>query len=119
MEKHLFSNKDMFRAVLYSKLDFGSKTWRGLTKTSLDFVRSLLRRDPRHRPTAQEALQHDWFKDEMETSLAPLDYSIVQRLQRFGTYGKLKQAALKQVAKFVVQDPYLMKGTRVFYSFKF
>lgn len=46
--------------------------------------------------------------------MKPFDVSIVQRLQRFGTYGKLKQAALKKVASFVAQDPTLFKGTTFF-----
>eukprot|EP00210_Caulerpa_lentillifera_P006665 g6368.t1 len=112
MERHLYTNKDMFRSVLYSKLDFSSKTWSGLTKVSREFVKSLLRRDPRHRPTALEALEHKWFYDGLESNHVPLDSSIVQRLQRFGTYGKLKQAALKKVATYVIQDPYLMKDLK-------
>lgn len=31
----------------------------------------------------------------------PLGSSIVQRLQRFGTYGRLKRAALRAIARFV------------------
>ena len=47
------------------------------------------------------------------TPSAPLDASIVQRLQRFGTYGKLKQAALKKVAVYIARDPILFKGTLI------
>lgn len=34
----------------------------------------------------------------------PLSSSIVQRLQRFGTYGRLKQAALRKVAHNLAAD---------------
>ena len=63
MERHLFSNKDMFRAVLYAKIDFSCETWSELSVQSLDFVKHLLRRDPTHRYTAVEALEHDWLKE--------------------------------------------------------
>ena len=63
MERHLFSNKDMFRAVLYSKIDFGEATWASLSEAALDFVKMLLHRDPKYRPTAEEALQHEWLNE--------------------------------------------------------
>lgn len=127
MERHVFSNKDMFRAVLHSKIDFRDETWDSISSDALDFVKRLLKRDPKYRPTAQEALDHLWLKEGQHqksvrismgmgtgasttTSVVPFDNSIVQRLQRFGTYGKLKQAALKKVASFVADDPTLFSG---------
>lgn len=63
MEQHLYTNKDMFRAVLRAKIDFERETWRMLSKEALDFVQQLLERDPNHRPTAEEALDHAWLKE--------------------------------------------------------
>lgn len=36
--------------------------------------------------------------------------SCIQRLQRFGTYGQLKQATLRRLTHQVVRDTDLMKG---------
>ncbi|KAL3804535.1 hypothetical protein HJC23_002574 [Cyclotella cryptica] len=36
--------------------------WEGVSILALDFVKSLLRRDPRRRFTAEEALMHPWLK---------------------------------------------------------
>lgn len=90
----------MFRAVLYSDLDFESPPWPELSPQAREFVESLLQRDEAARPTAEQALQHPWLREEEGAgpSDAPLSATIVQRLQRYGTYGHFRQAVLRQVA---------------------
>lgn len=76
-----------------------------------DFVSSLLNRKAHRRPTAEEALQHRWLQPDALRSISgggsgadvPLSNTIVQRLQRFGTFGRLKRAALRTVATQVPQ----------------
>ena len=53
-----------------------------------DFVQACLQRDEKARPTAEQLLEHPWLQDEVEVSDAPFDDTIVQRLQRFGLYGR-------------------------------
>ena len=57
-------------------------------------AQALLQEEPSARPTAQEALKHPWLKLDSAThaASAPLGASLVQRLQRFHTYDKFKQA---------------------------
>jgi Protein kinase domain len=125
MTKQIFSNKDVFRAILYADLDFQSVPWDTISDDAKDLVKSLLTRDAAQRPTAEESLAHPWFatidQQEEEAAAAEADGSgsgssvgacsrgsdgngsgarasggvlldsVVQRLQRFGTYGRLKQ----------------------------
>ena len=104
MSKHVYNNKDVFRAVLYAELDFTSPPWDVISPHAQDLVKSLLQRDPALRPTAEQALHHPWLasleRDKLlsTSSTVPLGDTIVQRLQRYGTYGRLKQAALRKVA---------------------
>ena len=42
----------------------------------------------------------------------PLSSTIVQRLQRFGTYGRLKQVALRTIAQRIGADHELVMGPR-------
>lgn len=104
----------MFRAILYSDLDFETAAFSTLSDAAKDFLQSLLQREEFKRPSAEQALQHDWlllegvdaapgaFDDgETEEQHMPLADSIVQRLQRYGTYGSLRQAALRKVAHAV------------------
>lgn len=103
------TNKDIFRAVLYSDLDFDSSPWHKLSTEAADFVKKLLVRDVLERPTAQEALAHPWLASDSGNNGSPVSDSLVQRLQRFGTYGKLKQVALRQVASFVAEETDLVE----------
>lgn len=101
MEKQQCNNKDVFRAVLYSELDFERSPWDVLSPGAKDLVSSLLTRNCDNRPTAQQALSHPWLQQEGgvgSASVVPLGEDIVQRLQRYGVYGRLKQAALRKIA---------------------
>eukprot|EP00803_Ostreobium_quekettii_P004365 evm.model.scf_394.1 EVM.evm.TU.scf_394.1 scf_394:12902-20036(+) len=110
MDKQMFTNKQAFRAVLYGDLDFVMPPWDELSPQAMDFVKSLLQREPEKRPTAEQALEHEWLSEgEGGASTMPLNASLVQRLQRFGTYGRLKQAALRKVAEFVATDGQLVE----------
>lgn len=74
----------------------------------------LLVRDPEMRLSAAEALDHPWLqKDYPGMDEAPFSDSIVQRLQRFGTYGLLKQTVLRTVVTDVVSDSDLMSDLQV------
>ncbi len=42
----------------------------------------------------------------------PLGSDVVQRLQRFGTYGRLKQIALRKVAHNIAKDDVLVSDLR-------
>eukprot|EP00573_Skeletonema_grethae_P002899 CAMPEP_0201691774 /NCGR_PEP_ID=MMETSP0578-20130828/4843_1 /ASSEMBLY_ACC=CAM_ASM_000663 /TAXON_ID=267565 /ORGANISM="Skeletonema grethea, Strain CCMP 1804" /LENGTH=375 /DNA_ID=CAMNT_0048177035 /DNA_START=52 /DNA_END=1179 /DNA_ORIENTATION=- len=62
-------DREIFDAVSKGHFDFPSSGWRNKSPLCMDFVRSLLRRDPRKRCTAQEALMHPWI-----VSMAENDY---------------------------------------------
>lgn len=56
-----------------------------------DLLKAMLERNPAKRIRAADALRHPWLQDADSTSSLPLRSSVVQRLQRFATYGHLKQ----------------------------
>lgn len=51
----------------------------------------MLERNPAKRVRAADALRHPWLTDADTSPALPLRSSVVQRLQRFATYGHLKQ----------------------------
>ena len=54
MTKQVFTNKDVFRAILYADLDFTSAPWDRLSRNARDLVQKLLTRDPAKRVTARQ-----------------------------------------------------------------
>ena len=51
----------VFDSIRYGKLTFPYISWSDKGPMAKDFVRCLLRRDARARPTARQALAHPWF----------------------------------------------------------
>lgn len=73
----------------------------------------MLTRDPEARPSAEELLDHPWLREEgQEDRDHLLDDTLVQRLQRFGTYGRLKRAALRAMAPFIAEDDQIVAHLR-------
>ena len=110
LQRH--SVRDVWEMILNSEIDLTSGTWRDFSSDSKDFVRSLLHRDPARRLSAVDALNHPWLQEETMLSgedQRPLQASIIQRLQRFGTYSFLKQVVLSKIAgeatKFSAMSP--------------
>lgn len=64
-------------------------------------------------PTCVRCVICSWlsYTEEVASDL-PLGGDIVQRLQRFGTYGRLKQIALRKVAHNIASDSALVSDLR-------
>ncbi|KAL4433462.1 hypothetical protein ABPG77_010315 [Micractinium sp. CCAP 211/92] len=104
MQKQTFDNKSVFRAVLFAELDFTSPPWDMLSGAACDFVQSCLNRDEKQRPTAEQLLEHPWLQEDLEVSDVPFSDTIVQRLQRFGLYGRFRQVAMRALIHNMARD---------------
>ncbi|KAL7475203.1 hypothetical protein ACHAW6_001129 [Cyclotella cf. meneghiniana] len=56
------TDPDIFDAIKKGSLTFPSKGWSGVSDECKDFIKCLLRKDPRKRFTAEEALMHPWVR---------------------------------------------------------
>ncbi|KAL7476544.1 hypothetical protein ACHAW6_002400 [Cyclotella cf. meneghiniana] len=56
------TDPDIFEAIKKGSFSFPSKGWSGISDECKDFIKCLLRKDPRKRFTADEALMHSWLK---------------------------------------------------------
>ena len=94
------ASKEMFRAILFDVPDLLSSPWDGLSPAAADFVRRLIGdKDPRKRMGVTQALEHAWVRESGGIARsAPLDGTVIARLQRFGTTGALQRAVLRAVA---------------------
>uniref|UniRef100_A0A7S3LR70 non-specific serine/threonine protein kinase n=1 Tax=Aplanochytrium stocchinoi TaxID=215587 RepID=A0A7S3LR70_9STRA len=96
------SEKQIFRNLVYGSPSFNSSRWSKVSPEAKKFVKGLLRPNPDERFTAEEALDHVWLKTQNDNdrrlSFETLDKDVLNSLQRFTCYTKLKKAALMVVA---------------------
>lgn len=109
------SVREVWEMILNSDIDLSRNTWKNFSSDSKDFISSLLQRDPESRLSAVDALKHPWLQEgamSTEDEKRPLQRSIIQRLQRFGTYSFLKQIVLSQIAEeashFSYMSPHIL-----------
>eukprot|EP00873_Tetraselmis_striata_P012822 jgi/Tetstr1/433086/TSEL_022418.t1 len=97
--------QEVWKSILVDKLDLDTPELRAqMSALALDLLRKLLIRDPNQRLSAAEALQHPWIKELDEHTDIPLQGSVLQRLQRFATYGRMKQMVLLKVAEEIIRN---------------
>eukprot|EP00877_Chromochloris_zofingiensis_P003189 jgi/Chrzof1/12871/Cz07g10120.t1 len=90
---------DVWKAILSQEINWDASELQSLSSAARDFLERLLQRNPVMRPCAADALELPWVKDEGAASEAPLNGSVVQRLQRFATYTHLKQVVLGMITE--------------------
>jgi calcium-dependent protein kinase len=101
------SRRQAFEALLTFEMDFHGPHFTELSDGAQEFIKSLLQEDPEKRPTAEEALQHHWVQADAPD--VPFSSSLVQRLQRFGSYNRFKQVVLQAlVAEVQATDEFLI-----------
>ncbi|KAK9855495.1 hypothetical protein WJX84_003622 [Apatococcus fuscideae] len=99
------SLQQVWQAILVRQVDLDSpQAKQQLSEGARDLLSGLLRRNPADRLTAGAALAHAWVQEDGIAEDTPLNGSVVQRLQRYGTYGHLKQMVLKMIMEDVVQQ---------------
>lgn len=91
-------------SILNKEIDWNAFELRRLSPAAVNFLQTLLKKDPKLRPSAFDALSHPWVVEQGEAEDLPLEGSVVQRLQRFATYGHLKQMVLKMVVEEMQQE---------------
>mmetsp|Transcript_7555 Transcript_7555/g.16440 ORF Transcript_7555/g.16440 Transcript_7555/m.16440 type:complete len:543 (-) Transcript_7555:288-1916(-) len=55
------TDNDVYEAIGVGNLEFREKHWNNKSRDAMDFVLALLKRDPKERMTAEEALAHPWI----------------------------------------------------------
>jgi len=106
-------SSDVFAEIMVGKVDFESEPWPDISEGAKDFVRMLLAREATDRPSAMQAMRHPWIEaapieplsDALCVTISnSLRVSALERIQRFGGYSRLKQAALQAITERHVGD---------------
>ena len=77
--------KSIKSKILHSKLSFPTKDFRNVSMEAIDFIKALLNYDPIYRPSAEEALNNPWLRQDNNNSNIDLNKEIVTNLSKFRT----------------------------------
>ncbi|EFJ31885.1 hypothetical protein SELMODRAFT_449435, partial [Selaginella moellendorffii] len=88
----------IFNEVLKKKPQFQNKPWPSISANAKDFVKRLLVKDPRARPTAAQALSHPWVREGGCAPDFPLDIIVLSNMREFVKFSRLKQFAFRALA---------------------
>uniref|UniRef100_A0A7S2RV54 Calmodulin n=1 Tax=Rhizochromulina marina TaxID=1034831 RepID=A0A7S2RV54_9STRA len=96
----------VIRKIEAGALKMAGKHWETASDASKEFIRNIIRVQPKERLTAEQALKHDWLLKEWDDyrkihsqlSDRNMGQDIVHSLKEYGQYGKLRKAALMVIA---------------------
>lgn len=90
----------VWKSILTENLSFKEKIWSKVSEEAKAFVKMLLNKDHKQRPTASQALKNAWLQSSFHKSrrTQTLDFTVVQRLQRFAQANLLQRTILELVA---------------------
>ncbi|KAI7836721.1 hypothetical protein COHA_009419 [Chlorella ohadii] len=103
--------QQVWKSILTDKINWNAPALREVSAPARDLLKAMLERNPAKRIRAADALRHPWLQDADSMSSLPLRSSVVQRLQRFATYGHLKQLVLRIIADDMATHPTTQKET--------
>jgi calcium-dependent protein kinase len=88
------------------ELKMSGSRWEGISDEAKDFVKVMLNKDPKQRPTAKEALKHPWLKGTIKerSSGSQLSLAVVQRIQRYSQSSVFKRSVLELIAEELLND---------------
>lgn len=99
------SLQQVWKSILTEPIDFDDSALRQVSPQARNLLQQMLQKDPSRRVSASDALRHPWLNSEEAAPALPLRSSVVQRLQRFATYGHLKQLVLRIIADELHDHP--------------
>mmetsp|Transcript_127928 Transcript_127928/g.368545 ORF Transcript_127928/g.368545 Transcript_127928/m.368545 type:complete len:547 (+) Transcript_127928:102-1742(+) len=82
----------------FRRIDFRAPEWSGCSEEARDFVGDLMQHDPKRRPTAVEALQHDWLQDRGALQHKRLRRSMLRGMRDFARAPPLVKICLMLIA---------------------
>mmetsp|Transcript_34563 Transcript_34563/g.83468 ORF Transcript_34563/g.83468 Transcript_34563/m.83468 type:complete len:858 (-) Transcript_34563:103-2676(-) len=86
------------RRILQGKYAFKGRRWKEISPEAKAFIESLLVHDPAARPTAGDALEHEWLKEDFAIDGTQVSTAIMDQvqacIQTFASYSRMRKLAL-------------------------
>jgi len=100
------NRNDVFYKIQNGKFHFNHPEFKEISPEAIDLIKKLLVVEPRKRLSANEALDHPWFKEHhaKDVKIGGIDADVLKRLQSFKGVSKLKKAAMNMLVKMADQN---------------
>lgn len=94
---------ELYFKICNDKPNFDSAIWKSISFDAIEFIVSLLQKDPKLRPKTNKLLNFDWFKNmlniEEEIASGQIDTQVLRHLKSFIKPNKFMKSVLKYIVK--------------------
>jgi len=91
--------KDVFQKIVKAEFAFDGVEWESISDNAKDLISRMIKVDPKHRITVEQALRHPWLAPNPRLGDAFVQPRVLQSLKRFKAPKKLQQEAMKIIVK--------------------
>lgn len=110
------TDAETFEKICRGKYEMSSRIWLGISPLAKDLIARFLTVNPRLRISAQEALEHGWFKKTLTSNAVALNMKVVSNLRNFRPAGKIQQAVYFFIVNSLTSRDERMEIIRLFES---
>lgn len=111
---------EIFESIENSSLKFPEKYFKNVSEEAIDLIKNLINRDVKKRFSAQEALDHKWFKssfnDNEEIDSEKLE-NISESLRKFNCNQKFQQACVSYIVHNMLKNEEIVEYRKIFQKF--
>ena len=99
------SNADIFHHIKHSEPVFEGEEWTDITREAIHLIQSMLNKNPSKRLTAEQCLEHKWFKmsedldqDKVDKNFKKIQKNTINKMARFVKENRFKKAVLQFIS---------------------
>merc|ERR1712100_553149 len=93
------TDAEVLTKVRLGNFSLNAEDWKDKSEYCKNLVRMCLKMNPKDRPTPEQALNHEWFKNTADASAAaPTDSNFLEKFKAFRNASKFKKVALQALA---------------------
>ena len=104
---------EVYNEILYEKLKLYRSDWEELSAHSLEFVKSMLKKNPDSRLTPDEALKHPFITQDSKMEM--IKPSVLKKLAKGNQGGYLKKEVFMILSTYIKSET-IEKWNKIFYS---
>mmetsp|Transcript_7250 Transcript_7250/g.10713 ORF Transcript_7250/g.10713 Transcript_7250/m.10713 type:complete len:494 (-) Transcript_7250:31-1512(-) len=93
------SHSEIFNKIIRGEVKMDGRVWTSVGPYARDLIKKLMVYEPKSRLSAEEALNHPWFKEAKSANQITIDFNILESLQNYKATSRFQKEALSVVVK--------------------